>query len=168
MAFEVLVEGHAVAKQILDPVARLTRQKLCNFHIDDAGAGADRVLGMLLGAVAFGQRRGDAGLRPKARGALAEPRAGDDGDWKRRQLECGEEPGKTGAHHHDAARPALHSRWELAVRCHRRIRPKPTRLTSMVEIDHALDGGARTACDRGIDRHLLLEEDEASRGSSAT
>ena len=161
MAFEVLVEGHAVAKQILDPVARLTRQKLCDFHIDDAGAGADRILGMMLGAVAFGDRRGDAGLRPKARSAFAEPRAGDDGDWKRRQLERGEQPGKAGAHHHDAARPALHSRWELAVRCHRRIRPKLLGLHQWLRLIMRSTAARARLGDRGIDRHLLLEEDEA-------
>jgi hypothetical protein len=64
MAFQVLVERHAVAKQILDPVAGLARQQLGDFLVDDTGAGADRILGMMLGAVAFGQRRGDARLGP--------------------------------------------------------------------------------------------------------
>ena len=64
MAFQILVERHAVAKQILDPVAGLARQQLGDFLVDDTGAGADRILGMMLGAVALGQRRGDAGLGP--------------------------------------------------------------------------------------------------------
>ena len=64
MALQIPVERHAVAKQILDPVAGLARQQLGDFLVDDAGAGADGVRGMMLGAVALGQRRGDAGLRP--------------------------------------------------------------------------------------------------------
>src|SRR3990170_4704165 len=74
------------------------------------------------GAVAFGNGRGDAGLRPKARGAFTEARRRVDGDGNGRKLERGEKPGKSGAHHDHAAGPALPFRWELAVRCHRRIR----------------------------------------------
>ena len=115
MTRKILVEGHAVAKQVLDPVARFARQQLGNLLIDNAGAGADRIFGMMLGAVALGQRRGDAGLRPETGCAFAEPRAGNDGDRQRRKLERGEQAGKARTHHDHAARPALHSRWELAV-----------------------------------------------------
>ncbi len=66
MAFEVLVEGNAVAEQILDALARFAGEQESDLLIDDAGAGRDRVGGVLLGAVAFGERRGDAGLRPEA------------------------------------------------------------------------------------------------------
>ena len=103
MAFEVLVERHAVAEQILDALARLAREQERDLLIDDAGAGRDRVGGMVLGAVALGQRRGDAGLRPQAGCALAETRGGDHGDRMRRELERGEQPGKPGADHDNAA-----------------------------------------------------------------
>ncbi len=124
MALQILVERHAVAKQILDPVAGLARQQLGDLLVDDTGAGADRILGMMLGAVALGERRGDAGLGPQARGAFAEPRARNNGDGQRRKLERGEQTGKARPHHDHAARSALHSRWKLAVRCHR-LRPLP-------------------------------------------
>ena len=75
MTFEVLVERHAVAEQILDALARLAREQQRDFLIDDAGAGDDRVGRMIFGAVALGERGGDAGLRPQARRAFAEARA---------------------------------------------------------------------------------------------
>ena len=40
MTFEVLVERHAVAQQILDALACLAREQQRNFLIDDAGPGA--------------------------------------------------------------------------------------------------------------------------------
>ena len=49
MAFEILVERHAVAQQILDAVPRLARQQQGDLLIDDAGTGADGVGGMRLG-----------------------------------------------------------------------------------------------------------------------
>ncbi len=126
MAFEVLVEGDAVAEQVRDAVARLARQKMGDPFIDDAGAGADGVGRVRLGAVAFGDRGGDARLRPQARGAFAEARGRDHGDGKGRKLERGEQAGQAGADHDHAAGPAWRLRWELAVRCHRRMRPERT------------------------------------------
>ena len=99
MALEVLVEGDAVAEQVLDALARLARKQERDLLIDDAGAGRDRVGGMVLGAVALGERRGDAGLRPEARRAFAEARRRDDRDRTRRELERGEESGEAGADH---------------------------------------------------------------------
>ena len=68
MAFEVLVEGHAVGEQVLDPVARLARQQLRDLLIDDAGAGANRVGGMLLGRCR--PRRSRRRCRPAPRGSM--------------------------------------------------------------------------------------------------
>jgi hypothetical protein len=126
MAFEVLVEGHAVAEQILDAAARLAGEQHGDLIVDDACAGADGVGGVSLRAVAFGQRRGDACLRPDARSALAEGRDRDDGDRHRRELERGEEAGKPRADNDDAAafrpaRNALESRSVLTQ--HRTLRP---------------------------------------------
>ena len=73
-----------------------------NSLIDDAGAGGDRVGRMVFGAVALGNRGGDAALRPQARRAFAERRGGDDGDRVRRELERGEQAGKAAADHNDA------------------------------------------------------------------
>ena len=56
----------------------------------------------VLGAVALGKRRGDAGLRPEARCAFAEARRRDDGDRQRRELERGEQSGKASTDHDDA------------------------------------------------------------------
>jgi hypothetical protein len=49
MAFEILVEGHAVAKQILDATPRLTREQQGDVLIDDAGAGANGIGGVASG-----------------------------------------------------------------------------------------------------------------------
>ena len=99
MAFEVLVEGDAVAQQVLDALTRLARKQECDLLIDDAGAGRDRVGGVIFRAIALGERRGDAGLRPEARRSFAEARRRDDRDRTRRELERGEESGKPGADH---------------------------------------------------------------------
>ena len=96
MALEVLVERNAVAEQILDALARLAGEQERDLLIDDAGASRDRVGGMVLGAVALGERSGDAGLRPEARCAFAEARRRDDRDRTRRELERGEESGEAG------------------------------------------------------------------------
>ena len=106
MTFEVLVERHAVAEQILDALARLAREQQRNLLIDDAGAGDDRVGRMVFGAVALGKRGGDAGLRPQARRSFAEVRRRDDGDRVRRELERGEQAGKSSADHDHAGRGA--------------------------------------------------------------
>ena len=74
MTFEVLVERHAVAEQILDALACLACEQQRNFLIDDSGPGDDRVGRMVFGAVALGKRGGDAALRPQARRAFAEMR----------------------------------------------------------------------------------------------
>ncbi len=103
MALEVLVEGNAIAEQVLDAVAGLACEQRGDALIDDAGAGADGVGGMRRGAVALGQRGGDARLRPHARAALAERRHRDHGDGKRRELERGEEAGEPGPDDDDAA-----------------------------------------------------------------
>src|SRR4029079_7635340 len=76
MAFEVLIERHAIAQQVLDAVARLLRQEMCDLLIDDTCAGTDGVGGMRVRAVALGDCRGDARLGPEAPSAFAEPPPG--------------------------------------------------------------------------------------------
>src|SRR5262245_13314621 len=90
MTLEILVEGYAVTQQVLDPSTRLAREQIGDLLIDDAGAGADRVGGVLLGAIALGKRRGNSGLRPEARCAFAEACRRDDRYRERRELEPSE------------------------------------------------------------------------------
>ena len=71
--------------------------------IDDAGAGTDGIGGMRLWAVTFGERRGNAGLRPDARAALAEGRDRDHGYRQRRKLERREQAGEPCADNDHAA-----------------------------------------------------------------
>ena len=103
MALQILVEGNAIAEQILDAPARLSRHQQRDLLIDDAGAGPDRVGGVGLGRVALRERRGDAGLRPQAGGAFAKVCARDHGDGQRRELQRREQPGQAGADNHHAA-----------------------------------------------------------------
>ena len=103
MAFEVLVERDAVRQQVGNAVTRLARQQVRDLVVDDAGAGADGVGRVRLGRIAFGHRRGDAGLRPQAGRSFAEMRARHHGDGQRRKLERGEQAGQAGADHDHAA-----------------------------------------------------------------
>jgi len=103
MAFEVLIERHAVAEQVLDAVAGLVRQEMGDLLIDDTGAGADGVGGMRVRIVAVGDCCGNARLGPEARCAFAEPRRGDHGHRERRKLQRGKQAGKARADNDDAA-----------------------------------------------------------------
>jgi len=102
MARKVLVERNAIAEQILDSVARLPREKVRDFLIDDAGTRTDRVGGMLLGAVAFGDRSGNPALRPQAGRSFAKPRRRNHGNWKGSELERGKQSRKSGTDNDDA------------------------------------------------------------------
>ena len=65
-AFEVAVEWHAVLQQIMNPRAGLAGQRKRDLLVDNAAAHRDRIGGMGFGAVALGNRRRDAALRPRA------------------------------------------------------------------------------------------------------
>ena len=65
--------------------------------VDQASAGRDRVGRVRLGAVALGDRGGDAALRPRRRGALAQRCRGNHGDRTRRELQRAEQPGEAAA-----------------------------------------------------------------------
>ena len=100
-AFEIAVERHAEAQEILD-----ARGTFAHDHVDDrfvaqARPGADRICGVLLETVALADCGGDAGLRPGARRAFAERTRRDDGDRHRRELQRGEEAGETAADDND-------------------------------------------------------------------
>ena len=64
LAFEVAIERHAVAQQVVDARAGFACQSERYGLIDQAGADGDRIGRMRLGAVAFCDRSGDAALRP--------------------------------------------------------------------------------------------------------
>ena len=58
MPFKVLVEGNAVAKQVLDALPRFPRHEQGDLCIDDATPRAHRIGGVRLGSIALRQRRG--------------------------------------------------------------------------------------------------------------
>ena len=77
------------------PASRATDER--DLVIDDAGAGGDRVGGVKLRAVAFGDGGGDAALRPDRGGALANGRGGENGDRTRREFQRAEQAGQSAA-----------------------------------------------------------------------
>ena len=85
-AFEVAIERHAVAQQIMDARAGLACQSQRYRLIDEARADRDRVSGMGFRAVAFRYRGRDAALRPRRRGAMAKRRRRNHGNRTRRQF----------------------------------------------------------------------------------
>src|SRR5262249_60607987 len=87
MAFEVLIERHTIAEQVLDAVAGLVRQEMGDFLIDDTGAGADGVGGMRVRAVALRDCRGYARWCPEGPCAVAERRHGSHGHRQRTALQ---------------------------------------------------------------------------------
>ena len=101
-ALQVLVEGNAVAKQVLDAVTGFVRQEMRDLLIDNASTGADRICRVRVRAVALGDCRGDARLRPQTRCTFAEARRRDDGDGEGRKLQCGKETSKTCPNDDDA------------------------------------------------------------------
>ncbi len=105
-AFEVAIEGHAVMQEIVDARGRLACKRQRNAFVDNAAADRNRIGGVRLGAVAFGDCRRDAALRPGAGGALAERRGGNQGDRPRRELQRAEQSGKSAADDDDIVGPA--------------------------------------------------------------
>ena len=97
LAFEVAIEGHAVSQEVVDARAGLARQSKRDLLVDDAAADRDRVGGMRFRAVALGDGRGDAALRPGGRSALAKRRRRNHGDRTRRELQRAEQSGKAAA-----------------------------------------------------------------------
>ncbi len=93
MARGVAVEGHAEAGEIVDARRGFLGEETRHVRVDDAGAHRDGVGGVLARAVAGTDGRGNAALRPSARGAVAGAAAvlGEQGDLARSKLEGGEE-----------------------------------------------------------------------------
>ena len=109
LPFEVAVERHAVSQQVVDAGAGLARQTERDRLVDEPGADRDRIGGVRFGAVAFGDGGGDAALRPRRRGALAERRGRNHGDRPRRQLQRAEQAGKATADDDDVVGVASES-----------------------------------------------------------
>ena len=103
MALEVAVEGDAVGEKIADAVGAFVGNEVGDRFVDRSGAGGDGVGGVLVGAVAFADGRGNAALGPHTRRAFAERSRGDDGHRQRRQLQGREQPSETGADDDDVA-----------------------------------------------------------------
>ena len=101
-AFQILVEGHAIAQKILDALPRFLRHEQRDLFVDDAGAGADRVFGVVFRCVALGERRCQASLGPKAGGAFTEAGGRDHRDRERCKFQRGKQTGQAGPHHDDA------------------------------------------------------------------
>ena len=93
LAFEVAIEGHAVLQEVVNARGRFLCQRQCDAFVDDAAADRDGIGRMRLGAVAFGDCRCDAALRPGAGGALAEGCGGNQRDRTRRELQRAEQSG---------------------------------------------------------------------------
>ena len=124
-AFEVAIERYAIVQQIVDTRAGLARQPEGDRLVDQAGAGGDRIGGMRLGAVAFGNGGRDAALRPRRRRALAERSRRNHRHRARREFQGAKQPGKAGADDDDVARvtdsimiPVWHARLHLLVAPH--------------------------------------------------
>ncbi len=109
LAFEIAVEGNAVAKQILNARGGFARHHLGDALIDDAGARLQRVLDMGFGRIAFLHGGGDPALRPDGGSALADRRGGHHRDRPWRQLQCAKETREPAAddHHIVDAAPRL-------------------------------------------------------------
>ncbi len=101
LAFEVAIEWHAVTQQIVDARAGFACEAQRYRFIDQAGADGDGIGRMRFRAVAFGDRRRNAALRPRRRGALAQRRRGNHGNRTRRQFQCAEQAGETAANDDD-------------------------------------------------------------------
>ena len=105
-AFEVAIEGNAVAQEIMDARAGLAREAKRDRFVDKAAADGDRIGGMRFGAVAFGDGGGDAALRPCRGGALAERCGRNHGDRTRRKFQRAEQPGEAATDDDDIVVPA--------------------------------------------------------------
>ena len=76
MAFEIAVEGHPVAEQIVHAVGPFRDHQPRHLLLDKPGTGRDRIGQMLVETVARAHGRGDAALRPVA-GAVTQRALGD-------------------------------------------------------------------------------------------
>ena len=71
-AFQIAIEGNAVSQEIMDTRGRFARKRKRYPLVDEAAADRDRIGGVRLRTVAFGDGGCDAALRPCGRCALAE------------------------------------------------------------------------------------------------
>ena len=101
LALEVAIERNTVMQEVADTVAGFARQSQRHRLIDQAGADRDRIGGVRLRAVAFGNRRGNAALRPRCRGAFAQSCRGNHRNATRRQFQRAEQSGETAADNDD-------------------------------------------------------------------
>jgi hypothetical protein len=69
LAFEVAIERHTIAEQVVDARRRLARQCQRDVLVDETSADRDRVGRMRFRSIAFADGGGDAALRPGAGGA---------------------------------------------------------------------------------------------------
>ena len=99
LAFEVAIERHAIAQEIVDARAAPRAPSPSAMRlVDEAGADARSCRRRALPALSpSATRGGDAALRPRRRGALAERCGGKHGDRTRRQLQRAEQSGKAAA-----------------------------------------------------------------------
>jgi hypothetical protein len=97
LAFEVAVERHAVAQEVMDAGAGFTRKAERDLFVDETCTDRNRVRRMGFRCVAFADGRRDAALRPGAGCAFAERRGRDDGDGTRAELQRTEQAGKAAA-----------------------------------------------------------------------
>ena len=91
LAFEVLVERDAVEEEIAHAVAGFAGHAERHFGIDETGAGGNRIGGVFFGRVTFGNRRGNAALRPGGGGACAKGGGGENCDRTRAEFEGAEQ-----------------------------------------------------------------------------
>src|SRR4030088_1636893 len=84
IALEVAIERNTVMEEVVDTCAGFARQSERYRLIDQARADRDRIGGMCLGTVAFGDRGCDGPLRPCPRSALRPCRRGALAQWRRR------------------------------------------------------------------------------------
>lgn len=85
VAFQVAVEGNAIAQQIGDARRGLPGNEMGDVGIDDAGTGMDGVGSVVFGRIGLADGGGNTALRPDARGAFAQRCGSDDRDRKRCQ-----------------------------------------------------------------------------------
>ena len=98
LALEVAVERHAVVRAgrgCAPPASRASPSAIASSTRPAPAAIVSAACAS--GAVAFGDRRRNAALRPRRRGALAERRRGNHRDRTRRQLQRAEQAGKAAA-----------------------------------------------------------------------
>ena len=153
LAVRLGVEAHPASLQLLDRGRRLAGQHLDRARAAEAAAGGERVVGVALGRVVGGERRGEPALRPEAR-ALGERLARDEhrAGAGLGRLERDVEAGGAAADDHDRR-----SRWLLRAAPVTGGLPVPAhrwRSTSRIRSSHQHDTGAHpeNAAPAGGDR----------------